>query len=72
MLPTEIVRGFYNALSRGDIPALLALLNDDLSLGPRPKASRIFQHLSNSAGSRQGMGGAAFVTRTTPMKTVST
>ncbi len=37
MLPTEIVRGLYDALQRGDIPALFAPLNDDLSPGPSPQ-----------------------------------
>ena len=28
--PTDIVRGFYDALGRGDVPGVLALLRDDL------------------------------------------
>ena len=28
--PTDIVRGFYEALGRGDVPGVLALLRDDL------------------------------------------
>ena len=28
--PTDTVRGFYNALGRGDVPGVLALLSDDL------------------------------------------
>ncbi|HLX14645.1 MAG TPA: nuclear transport factor 2 family protein [Bradyrhizobium sp.] len=28
--PTDIVRGFYNALGHGDVPGVLALLCDDL------------------------------------------
>ncbi len=31
MSPTEIVRSFYDALKRGDVPAVLALLSDDLA-----------------------------------------
>ena len=28
--PTDTVRGFYDALGRGDVPGVLALLRDDL------------------------------------------
>lgn len=31
LTPVEIVRSFYDALKRGDFPALLALLGDDLA-----------------------------------------
>ena len=31
MAPIEVIRNFYDALKRGDIPALVALLSDDLS-----------------------------------------
>lgn len=31
MSPTEIVQSFYDALKRGDVPAVLALLSDDLA-----------------------------------------
>ena len=31
MAPIEVIRNFYDALKLGDIPALVALLRDDLS-----------------------------------------
>ena len=31
MTPTEVVRKFYDALGRGDVPGLLAVLADDLT-----------------------------------------